>query len=154
MAGAPAYHTLFEEASSRGIPSVGIGDGGNEIGFGVIFDAVREIQPYGTRCLCPCEDGIATVVPANALVVAGVSNWGAYAVAAMVSILSGRPDAFHDAETERRAILACYDAGAVDGSYANHGFTVDGIDAEVSVEMVFMLGEMIRLSTLAMERPF
>ena len=39
----PAYHNLFRIAGERGIPTIGVGDGGNEIGFGRIQDTARSI---------------------------------------------------------------------------------------------------------------
>lgn len=151
---APAYYALFEAAASREIVSVGIGDGGNEIGFGNIMDAVHRIQQYGAKCQCPCGQGMATVVKTTATVAAAVSNWGAYAVAAMIAFLSRELKAFHDAETERRVIEACYRAEAVDGAFANHGFTVDGIDARVSIDLVNMLATMIRMAGESTHRTF
>ena len=45
---AKAYH-LFEKASAKGIFTGGIGDGGNEIGFGKIFEEARQIIPTGAK---------------------------------------------------------------------------------------------------------
>ena len=52
----------------------------------VIKDAVRRYVPFGERCQCPCGGGIAPEQPVDALVVASVSNWGAYGIAAAVSV--------------------------------------------------------------------
>jgi D-glutamate cyclase len=151
---APAYHSLFEVATQRGIVSVGIGDGGNEIGFGNIIDSVHVIQKYGAKCQCPCGQGMATVVKTTITVAAGVSNWGAYGVAAMIAFLSGKLDALHDSDTERRVLEWCYAAGAVDGSFANHGWTVDGIDARISLDLVNMLATMIKMAGQSTHRTF
>jgi hypothetical protein len=45
----PKYRV--EEARSRGILTVGIGDVGNGVGFGVIQDTVHTVMPAGTTCL-------------------------------------------------------------------------------------------------------
>jgi D-glutamate cyclase len=95
----------------RGVFSVGIGDAGNEIGFGRITDAVRQIQPYGARCQCECGDGMATVTPTDVLVVAAVSNWGAYGVEASLAILLERQDLLHTTTDARRVIERCLEAG-------------------------------------------
>ncbi len=71
---ASAYH-LADYAKANGIPTVGVGDGGNEIGCGVIKEAVREIQPFGEDCGCPCHGGVGTVTECDVLVYAAVSNW-------------------------------------------------------------------------------
>jgi hypothetical protein len=49
-----AFH-LAEAAKARGIVTIGVGDGGNEIGNGLIYDAARQIQPYGLKCQCDCD---------------------------------------------------------------------------------------------------
>ena len=41
---------ILSEAMERGVASIGIGDAGNEIGFGRIFDDVRTIQEHGADC--------------------------------------------------------------------------------------------------------
>jgi hypothetical protein len=48
-----AFH-LAEAAKARGIVTIGVGDGSNEIGNGLIYDAARQIQPYGLKCQCDC----------------------------------------------------------------------------------------------------
>jgi hypothetical protein len=154
LLGSPAYHHLFELASERGIATLGIGDGGNEIGFGRILDAIQDIQPYGRTCQCPCDKGIATIVKTDALVFAAVSNWGAYGVAAMVALLSESLQALHDADIERRMLERCLAAGAVDGGLANHGFTVDSIDGRVSSGLVLMLATMIKMAAERRDRPY
>ncbi len=57
---------LFLAARGR-IPMIGVGDGGNEIGMGRVADTVRN-----RLSLTPSEIG------ADILVIATVSNWGAY----------------------------------------------------------------------------
>ena len=47
-----AYH-LADQARADGIFTLGIGDGGNEIGNGVIYEAARAIQPRGKHAAAP-----------------------------------------------------------------------------------------------------
>ena len=70
---------LVSEARERGIPTIGIGDGGNEIGMGNVRDAVAKHIPHGAE-ICP-------TTLTDILLPAGVSNWGAYAVAAAIALL-------------------------------------------------------------------
>lgn len=58
-------------------PTIGIGDGGNEIGMGNLYQQVSalNITPAVTEC--------------DELIVADVSNWAAWGLAAMVSVLRG-----------------------------------------------------------------
>ena len=62
-------HRLFETAKHRGITTIGVGDGGNEIGMGKIPRAIIAAN-------IPNGDLIACRVPTDQLIVAGVSNWG------------------------------------------------------------------------------
>src|SRR5205809_7828029 len=83
--------------------TIGIGDGGNEIGMGVVRARLRRLGPLATR--------IASVVGVDHLVVAGVSNWGGYGVVASLSRLARR-DLLHTPEPARRLVEACAAAGA------------------------------------------
>lgn len=127
---------LFDEATRRGIPSLGIGDNGNELGFGLIADAVAKYKPNGER-LC-------TRVKTDVLVPANTSNWGAYAVEAALAALVGKPELMHSAETERRMIEACVTAHGVDGSTGRHTLQVDGMPVDASCAIVTMLGCIVR----------
>ncbi|XP_073854183.1 D-glutamate cyclase, mitochondrial isoform X10 [Macaca fascicularis] len=62
-----------------GISSTGVGDGGNELGMGKVKEAVRRHIWHG--------DVIACDVEADFAVIAGVSNWGGYALACALYIL-------------------------------------------------------------------
>ncbi|MEM1392246.1 MAG: DUF4392 domain-containing protein [Cyanobacteria bacterium P01_D01_bin.116] len=73
-------HLLFE---SEKIISVGIGDGGNELGMGNI---PREVIAKNIRH----GEEIACRIKCNYLIVCGVSNWGAYGILLALSLL--RPD--------------------------------------------------------------
>jgi thiamine pyrophosphate-dependent acetolactate synthase large subunit-like protein len=73
----------------EGVLTVGIGDGGNEIGMGNIYDTVRKVVPYGDQCKCPAKCGIADSTLVDVTVVATVSNWGAYGIEACLAALSG-----------------------------------------------------------------
>ncbi|NXU54202.1 GLUCM protein, partial [Turnix velox] len=63
-----------------GVTTTGVGDGGNELGMGKVKDAVKKHIKNG--------DVIACDVEADFTIVAGVSNWGGYAIACALYILS------------------------------------------------------------------
>jgi hypothetical protein len=119
-------HRLFDEAP-RYAPdcvTVGIGDGGNEIGMGVIpwTELVVRLGPAAARTLCR--------VATRWNIVAGTSNWGAAALAAAVALLSGRIDLLVPYnEQQQRAVLETLvaDGPAVDGITRLPQPTVDGL---------------------------
>jgi hypothetical protein len=120
---------LFLAASARTV-TVGIGDGGNEIGMGRVHG--RVVRAAGVF------RSIASVVPVKHLVVAGVSNWGAYGVVAELARLAGRP-LLHTAEEEQAMVRACVDAGAVDGLTFRAEPTVDGLPLPAHIGMLELL---------------
>ncbi|NXP02707.1 GLUCM protein, partial [Thinocorus orbignyianus] len=63
-----------------GVATTGVGDGGNELGMGKVKDAVKKHIENG--------DVIACDVEADFTIVAGVSNWGGYAIACALYLLS------------------------------------------------------------------
>ena len=123
----PDLEYLFYEATSRGILTIGIIDRGNEIGSGTIEEAVRKITPYANFCRCPCKAGTACTVKTDIVFPASVSNWGAYAISAMMGYLLNNPALLQDDDTERRMLEACIMAGAVDGITVQPIMGVDGV---------------------------
>jgi Domain of unknown function (DUF4392) len=110
--------------------TVGIGDGGNEIGMGNVRRRLARLDALRAR--------IASVVPVDHLVVAGVSNWGSYGVVAALGRLSGL-DLLHTPEVERRLIQACVSAGACDGVTRRREPTVDSLAADTHAAVVDLL---------------
>lgn len=129
---------LFAEARRRGIPTIGIGDLGNELGMGVVADDVRAEVPLG--------DVIAAAQPADVAVIANISNWGAYGVAACLATMAGNDAAFHDGAEEVRLIEACVRAGAIDPVGGQLRLYVDGTDARTNAAMVDLLRSLVVLS--------
>jgi hypothetical protein len=120
---------LFLAAPAR-VVTIGVGDGGNEIGMGVVHARVARAGGVFRR--------IASVVKVRHLVVAGVSNWGAYGIVAELGRLAGRP-LLHTAEEERAMVQACVDAGAVDGLTHRREPTVDGLPLPAHIGMLELL---------------
>jgi D-glutamate cyclase len=122
---------VVDEAARRKIPTIGIGDGGNEIGMGAISDAVHKYVPHG-EVLC-------ARAATDILLPAGVSNWGCYAIQAALAILTERPELAHSAELERHLIKAAAAAGLIDGNTGKCEATVDGMAVEVHAGIVQLL---------------
>ena len=108
---------LFLQAPAQGVPTVAIGDGGNEIGMGNVLEQVRRDVKNGPVIAC--------TVRCDVLIVAGVSNWGAYGLAGALSVLHGR-DLLPSAAQAQADIEATVRAGAADGHTFRHEPTVDG----------------------------
>ena len=71
----------------------GIGDGGNELGMGKVKDIIHRDIPNGPTIACAITSGY--------LLTAGVSNWGGYALATALYLVSRCP--IHD-RYRRRAV--------------------------------------------------
>lgn len=128
---------LFEHADGDAL-TIGIGDGGNELGMGTIYDRVADVVPKATACGCGCGGGIAAASTTDVIVTATISNWGGYGIAAALSTLCGDV-VLHDPETEERALRAHSFAGALDaGSGAANG-CVDGVSLEAQRSVVELL---------------
>jgi hypothetical protein len=133
-------HLLFE-ACRRQTPvigSIGIGDGGNEIGMGKIpWDVIRRNVPGGAQVACR--------VPTDQLIVSGVSNWGAYGLAAGVAILRGHalPRALFDIERERELLRIMVEQGPlVDGLSGQATISVDGLEFERYAAALRQIGQL------------
>jgi hypothetical protein len=105
--------------------SIGIGDGGNEIGMGSIpWDHLhRRLEGASLACI-PCR--IAT----DWNIIAGTSNWGGYALAAAVLLLRERTEVLRewDAAQQLRMLEHVVQQGpAVDGITGRQEATVDGL---------------------------
>lgn len=135
---------LVRKATERSILTIGIGDGGNEIGMGSIARELRTWLPYGTVCRCDCGSGIVPVTNTDLLVTAAVSNWGAYGIAAMIALMVGRRDVFHSPELEKRILKSCIQAGFIDGGSGYVSGGADALDMSIHMSMVELLGELVQ----------
>lgn len=134
---------LFQLAGKLGIATVGIGDGGNEIGMGVIAETVKAQIPYGDKCQCPCGSGLAAATPVDVLVTAAVSNWAGYALAALLGICTGEVAALNDAVLEKRVLEATASAGFHDPLAGGVFPGADGCEAAVHLAMVTLIKETV-----------
>lgn len=112
-------HLLFEERGwERPWVTIGIGDGGNEIGMGLLpKDIVSKDIPNGEL--------VAAVISTDHLIVAGVSTWGGYGLLSAMALVAPehRRSLLRDftPEMDRRFLAAAVDVGqAVDDSRPEH----------------------------------
>jgi hypothetical protein len=117
--------------------TVAVGDGGNEAGMGRVAARVAETVAHG--------DVIASIVPAEHLVVAGVSNWGAYGLVAALSLLEGR-DLLPTPELARAHVEKIVAAGSVDGVTGKAEVTVDGLPIERTLDLLVALRKIMSMT--------
>lgn len=123
------YDQFFRRAKAEGVPFIAIGDGGNELGMGLVADRLKTFSPKAQDCGIPGRGGVAAATAADHLIVANVSNWGATGLIAALSACLGKPSVFHDGALERRCIEQCVAFGGVDGMFMGPEPAVDGIAA-------------------------
>ncbi len=98
--------------------SVGVGDGGNEIGMGNVYEGVRKVVSHGEK--------IGSVIKTSHLVISSVSNWGVYGLLGYLSEFEGK--LFLRREDE--IVGALVKAGAVDSRSGSPELRVDGFSVE------------------------
>ncbi|WP_166826877.1 glutamate cyclase domain-containing protein [Thalassoroseus pseudoceratinae] len=123
----PPLHQLFEHVTQgdQRPTTIGVGDGGNEIGFGAVAwtDLIRRLPPASPPCI-PCR------ISTDWTIVTGVSNWGGYAIASAVAVILNEVSRLQpfDRIHEQAALESLVRRGpAVDGVTARPDPTVDGL---------------------------
>ncbi|NMB11021.1 MAG: DUF4392 domain-containing protein [Firmicutes bacterium] len=145
---------LIDTMTNSGKLTVGLGDGGNEIGFGKVFEKASDILPYGRECQCGCGGGIVTVTATTYLYPISVSNWGAYALTSALAIGAERPDIILEPEEEGEMLRLAIDLDLRDGGTGTAVFAVDGISGEASMGFVELLKEIVIVALTPYERDF
>jgi hypothetical protein len=95
-------------------PTIGIGDGGNEIGMGNVTEALKNLNivPSTTSC--------------DELIVTDVSNWGAYGIISFLSVWNNR-DLLNEI-VPMDILKYISELGSVDGVTRINQLTEDGLD--------------------------
>jgi hypothetical protein len=111
-----------------GCPTIAIGDGGNEVGMGNVQDVIHalDVEPSTTRC--------------DELLVADVSNWGAYGLIALLGYWRGE-DLLGRISPSGILEYLCA-RGSVDGVTRENTPTEDSFDAAVGEQVLVALREM------------
>lgn len=110
---------LAERAAAASIPVLAIGDGGNEAGMGVFFESLLHLMPEYQRCL--------SVVPSDVCLPVDISNWGGYALSALLSVFYRRWLGLDELE-ETAMLEVLLQNGAVDGVSGESSLSVDGLN--------------------------
>lgn len=120
---------MFEMAARHGILTIGVGDGGNEIGMGNLKDVISE-----KLSLVPCE------ITVDELIIATVSNWGAYALVSYLELLEHRHImlSYEELEAYLNSLIA---KGCIDGVSKKPEPSVDGFSLTVEKEIIDSLAQ-------------
>ena len=108
-------HLFFQHSRT-----IGIGDGGNEIGMGKLAQFIPLVATL--------PDNPATTSTTH-LVISSTSNWGGYGLVAALSLLVGR-NLLPDGKAEDDQIRRMVDLGAVDGVTGKNFYSVDAMDLD------------------------
>lgn len=100
------------------VPTIGIGDGVNEVGMGKLADVIEQHLP-----LVPCR------VATDYLIVATVSNWGAIALAGLLGKLPTEEEFLH-------AYQLAYEFGYVDGFTGENVLMEDKFPLDVGLQLL------------------
>lgn len=110
-------------------PTIGIGDGGNEIGMGNITEALKDLDIH------------AAATQVDELLIADVSNWGAYGIIAFLSLWNERDLLGEIKPLEILEYLS--QLGSVDGVTRANELTEDGLPVEEGKSVIAELRALI-----------
>ncbi len=130
----PQLDMMFHPPFERSYITTAVGDGGNEMGLGSFYDEITQSVPLGEL--------IATTTTADYAIPAGISNWGGYAMAAALSLLSGEY-LLPPMGTEKEVVTAMIDVGAVDGCTKRSEVSVDGIDFDLYIHVIQQISQIV-----------
>lgn len=125
----------FESLHKHGAKTIAIGDGGNELGTGKLFNVTRRVVDHG-------ED-IAAAQTADITLASGVSNWWGWGIAAIASVYLNR-NVLPDEHEERAVLRAILDAGAVDGITKRSEESIDNIDIDKHIALLNEVNSMVK----------
>ncbi len=119
--------------------TLGIGDGGNEIGLGRFTRQIKSL---------PDLPGDPAVTPTRKTIISSVSNWGAYGLITALSHLSRR-DLLPSVEWAHELLTELVARGAVDGITGETKCTVDTFGTEQNTEVLVRLKQLLRRDTIS-----
>jgi len=116
---------IFYKCNDEKVLTIGIGDGGNEIGMGAEADFISDVHKYGKECKCPCSSGVVSRTETTCTVVSTIANWGAYALSDILAVYLNRKDLLYDDNMEKVLLHEAIKSGCVD---ATTGFGIPSVD--------------------------
>jgi hypothetical protein len=150
----PHVGALFAQGRAAGILTICLGDGGNEVGMGALADQVAAIIPYGDACRCGCGSGIGDTTECDLVVVANISDWAAYGIAALIAYELGRFELLPTPAEVEQVLDAAVMAGAVDGATCLPNGNVDGTARETQGAVMQIIRQIVRNHLSQITRPY
>ena len=124
--------------------TIGIGDGGNELGMGGFRSMIEERVSHG--------DLICADAGADFTLTAGVSNWWGWGIRAVLSAVTGH-DLMPTDEQENKLLRAVVSNGCVDGVTGEAVLTVDHLSQEENLRVLRELRQALRTPDYANMEP-
>ena len=116
--------------------SIGIGDGGNEIGMGNLNSEIKKVEGL------PDNPAVTKV---NNLIISSCSNWGAYGLVAEISAILNK-NLLISVDDAKELITKSVDLGAVEGMSGDSIYAVDGRNLEEDSICLIQLHEYLKRS--------
>lgn len=140
---------LIRTARRAGKRTIGVGDGGNEIGFGNVRERLMEALPrYAYTEVTPCGGGVYSAVETDVLLVANTSNMGAHAITAGLALLRRDPSLCHTAEDERALAHVGVGLGLIDGGSGLLRPWCDGVPPAANAAVVEVMRTIVSQALL------
>jgi hypothetical protein len=135
---------LFSLLKKKNVPTLAIGDLGNECGLGALKVHLDKYIPYAApgRCSCGCGGGIAAATAADTVLTTTVSNWGAYGIISALAYLSKNKDILYSPGLEERALTAASEEGLID-MYGAQIPQVDGMNLTKNMALITLMNECV-----------
>lgn len=146
-------NVLFDKLKAAGVLTLSVGDLGNEMGMGAIREHLLRYIPYAApgSCRCECKGGIAVRTAAYNIITATVSDWGVYALIAMLAYLKNDLNIMHDGELEKRTLTAACESGMID-MYGWLIPAIDGFGLDFEVPIVSLMRSCVEQSLALKEK--
>ena len=128
------FNSKTEYLLNNNIPSIGIGDGGNEIGMGNLKHIIKNSTELSNP---PC------ITTTDLLIPASTSNWGGYGLVAGLSKITNK-NLLPSIPEDEKLIKDFVDAGGVDGITATSSYKVDSFELEVNSSILNRLQKLIQ----------
>lgn len=140
---------MFAAHAALGRPSLGIGDGGNEIGLGSLrAELVRWLPHINQADKTPCGGGVFATTPTTRTVVGSTSNLAAYGVCAALALLRDDAALCHTPEEELALHHVGVGLGLADGGGGGIIAATDGIPAEANAATVLLMRAIVQCALL------